>query len=386
MSTFTSNKGFILQLTGENPNTWGTLLNNDIFSPLDTMIGGQLSLSVAGSSNVTLNAAQAQNGSYIFTGALTGSIQVIWPATQANGLFFITNSTTGAFTLTVIPSGGAGVAISQGAVQVPVWNNGSTMTAIYGSPSIGAGPRSYLAGLTLSNDGVTPNSVLDIAAGTCADSTNTVSISLGVFTKTTGGSWTAGSGAIGMGTGLTIANSTWYHVFAIINAGAADIYFDTSVTASNKPSGTTAFRRLGSFLTDTSAHIVAFSQNGNEFLWLVPSADATSVGITTSASNQGLGVPAGIVVNALFRASFIATSAADTGLLISSLSEGNNAAGNPNNSLVSSYIAANSSAVTTAGAFNIRTNTSSQIRVRGTGNGSYSVATNGWIDTRGRDA
>src|SRR5258708_1490642 len=121
-------------------------------------------------------------------------------------------------------------------------------------------PRSYLAGLTLANDGVSPNTVLDIAAGTCDDSTHVVSITIAAFTKTTGGAWVAGAGQPGMGTGLTIANTTWYHVFAILNAGAPDVYFDTSVTAANSAAGTTQFRRIGSFLATGAAGILAFSQ------------------------------------------------------------------------------------------------------------------------------
>ena len=68
--------------------------------------------------------------------------------------------------------------------------------------------RSLLAGLTLSNDSGTPNSVLDIAAGACADSTNAVPIIGTAFTKSTAGSWVAGTGNNGMGSGLSVAPST----------------------------------------------------------------------------------------------------------------------------------------------------------------------------------
>jgi len=85
-------------------------------------------------------------------------------------------------------------------------------------------PRSYLAGLILSNDGTSPNTVLDISAGQCVDSTNAFVINLAAFTKSTGGSWAAGSGSNGMGTGLTIANSTWYHVFAIIKGQSGRLF------------------------------------------------------------------------------------------------------------------------------------------------------------------
>lgn len=159
-------------------------------------------------------------------------------------------------------------------------------------------PENYISGYILSNDSTSPNTVLDIAAGQASDSTNAVSILLAsAFTKSTGGSWASGSGNPGMGTGLSIAANTWYHVFAIINAGATDVYFDTSVGAANAPSGTTAFRRIGSFLTNSSAQINRFTQNGSWFSWSAPvdgystSSAPTSLTLVTLA-----GVPTGINV------------------------------------------------------------------------------------------
>lgn len=72
----------------------------------------KLSLSVAGSSNVTLTAGQAANQIFIFTGALTGNIQVIFP--QSAKTFVVENSTSGAYTLTVIMPSGTGIAVPQG--------------------------------------------------------------------------------------------------------------------------------------------------------------------------------------------------------------------------------------------------------------------------------
>jgi hypothetical protein len=102
----------LLAQTGGDVGTWGQKLNNDVFSILDNNLGGNLTLSVAGGINVTLTAAQAENLYYNFTGVLTGSIDVIWPT--GAGFYVVNNATTGAFTLTAMPTGGAGVAIPQG--------------------------------------------------------------------------------------------------------------------------------------------------------------------------------------------------------------------------------------------------------------------------------
>jgi len=80
---------------------------------------------------------------------------------------------------------------------------------------------SALGGLTTSRASAT---TLTVAAGKCNDSTNTSGSTIYLpsgMTKSTAGAWASGNNSNGMGNGLTIANSTWYHVFAIINAGVA---------------------------------------------------------------------------------------------------------------------------------------------------------------------
>jgi hypothetical protein len=72
--------------------------------------------SVAGSSDVTLTASEAANSVLEFTGALTGNISVIVPTAVAR--FYVFNSTSGAFTLTVKTAAGTGIAVTQGTRQI----------------------------------------------------------------------------------------------------------------------------------------------------------------------------------------------------------------------------------------------------------------------------
>jgi len=88
----------------ENPADAHTLLNR--------LTMGEVEVSVAGGSNVTLTDQQAQYDCIVFSGALTASIDVIVPA-EAKG-WDMQNATSGAFTLTIKKSGGTGVAITQG--------------------------------------------------------------------------------------------------------------------------------------------------------------------------------------------------------------------------------------------------------------------------------
>jgi hypothetical protein len=118
-STYTDSLKLELMATGANANTWGNNTNTNL-QTIDAFGAGYLAKSVAGSSNVTLTSnnadptAEASKKVIEFTGTLTGNIYVFIPAVENNYIFF--NNTSGAFTLTVAPTGHAanGVAIVQG--------------------------------------------------------------------------------------------------------------------------------------------------------------------------------------------------------------------------------------------------------------------------------
>jgi hypothetical protein len=165
----------------------------------------------------------------------------------------------------------------------------------------------YINGFALSNDPTLPSSVVDIAPGFASDSLNATMINGTTFAKSTSAAWTAGTTASGMGVGLIIAPITWYHVFAIIVAGAFDVYFDTSLTATNAPAGTTAFRYIGSFLTDSSAHILPFTQIGQKVLWGQAHLDVTS-GTAATETAVTITVPPGMVTFPILNMNVTTTS------------------------------------------------------------------------------
>lgn len=301
-----------------------------------------------------------------------------------NGVNSNITQLTGLTTPLTVAQGGTGLGtLTSGAF---VLGNGTSTPTFFGS--ISACFRSFLAGLTLSNDGSTPNSVLDIAAGSCIDSTNSAMITLGAFTKSTAGSWAAGTGSNGMGTGLTISASTWYHVFAIINAGAADAYFDTSVTAANAPTSTTVFRRIGSFKTDGSSHIIAFVQHGDSFNWSAPVADISANNPGTSAVLRTLSVAPGVIVSAIVMAEIgNGGTGGNTHLYLSDPAT-NDVAASGTFTLVSRSIAATGGVIESASYAQIFTNTSAQIRSRldfSDGSVTLYINTLGWIDSRGKN-
>jgi hypothetical protein len=160
------------------------------------------------------------------------------------------------------------------------------------------------------------------------------------------------------------------------DTGVVDELCSTSATAPTMPTNYTKKRRIGSFKTNSSSQILAFSQLGDEFLWKTSVGDVNGVSISTTALTPTLTVPTGVKVNALFRASL--TSSVQGILMFTSPDENDQAPGAPNNDMVAPI------ADFTAGRFNVRTNTSAQIRARAFANSQYWIGTFGWIDTRGR--
>lgn len=262
--------------------------------------------------------------------------------------------------------------ISTGGVSIP--NGGLT---VYGTSLFGY-LSGYLAGMGLSNDVSSPNTVIDIEPGVATDSGNVSSIVSGPFTKATTGAWALGSGAPGMGNGLTITASTWYHVFAILNAGLADVYFDTSVTGVNAPGGTTAFRRIGSIKTDGAANILPFLQLANEFIWSNSMLDVN--GDTTLSNSRKFytlgSVPPGVFsmarVQIVFSNSIGSAFAGVSSPAVSSLAAATVGNPGPGTSGVAQVL--------------VRTNQSQQVAAQGNigSDNTITFFTDGWIDDLGR--
>jgi len=188
MSTYTPNLNLQLQATGENSNTWGEILNTNVFTPIDTALGGAYAANVAGNSDVTLSAANALNLVHNLSGVLTGSISYIFPSGVGRTLI-INNATTGAYTVTVKSSGGTGVAVPQG-VRSIVNIDPSNNTAYI--------PNGYLA---------TALAAGDVFIGNGGGVATSQAIS-GAFTLNTAGVATLGTGVVLSGGGdLCFGNS-----------------------------------------------------------------------------------------------------------------------------------------------------------------------------------
>lgn len=93
----TPNKGYSVPTPGTESGTWGSDLNTNTFATIDLNLGGTVTVTVAGT-NVTLSAAQAQNGIIRVVGVMTAALIVFIPYP---GIYVLQNATNGAFMLYV---------------------------------------------------------------------------------------------------------------------------------------------------------------------------------------------------------------------------------------------------------------------------------------------
>lgn len=173
--------------------------------------------------------------------------------------------------------------------------------------------------LALSNNVSDSNNDIDIAAGTCMDSTYTYCLTLDSgITKRLDANWSSGTGNGGLDTGAK-AVSTTYHVFIIRKDSdeSCDILFSTSVSSPSMPVGYTYKRRIGSVITNASGNIIQFKHYWQikTYKWESPieDYDAYPVGLTTV--NLPLTVPSGIRCEALVLLSAEALSSNNAGML-----------------------------------------------------------------------
>ena len=213
----------------------------------------------------------------------------------------VTCATPGGGTVTSITPG-AGVSSSQtSSSATPITTTGTLYLDCSYLPA-------FMGGLTLSNDGTSPNTVIDVAAGSACDGTNAVAMKIAAFTKTLG-AWTAGSGNGCLDTG-TVANATWYALFLIKNttSGTTDILCSITPSGPTMPSGYSYSRWIGSIITcDTavcasaSTNIAQFKQVGNVVYWATAPLDVNTSSLTTSAALETLHTPFGFKTEPLCR-------------------------------------------------------------------------------------
>jgi hypothetical protein len=139
------------------------------FGQASTFVFDYTSIAVAGTGNYTLTGSELNRIAYNFTGILTGNRVIIVPATVQQ--YWVSNATTGAFTLTVKTSAGTGIAVAQGARAI-LYSDGTNVvnadTSTISTPiSIAdGGTGATTAGAALINLGGTTTGIAVFTAAT----------------------------------------------------------------------------------------------------------------------------------------------------------------------------------------------------------------------------
>jgi hypothetical protein len=115
-STYTNRLGLEKQTDGENPNSWGTILNTNVIDLIDDAIAGYEIVSVSGT-GITLTdnngtADQSRNAALEFAGTLTANVTITIPSEEKT--YFVRENTTGSFAVQMKTVGGTALNLVQG--------------------------------------------------------------------------------------------------------------------------------------------------------------------------------------------------------------------------------------------------------------------------------
>ena len=115
-STYTDRLGLEKQGDGENPNSWGTILNTNVIDLIDDAIAGYEIVSVS-STGITLSdnngsTDQSRNAALEFAGTLTANVTITIPDEEKT--YFIRENTTGSFAVQMKTVGGTALNLVQG--------------------------------------------------------------------------------------------------------------------------------------------------------------------------------------------------------------------------------------------------------------------------------
>lgn len=114
-SSYTSRIRLEKQADGENPNSWGLILNQNVIDLVDEAIAGYTVVSVS-SIPVSLTSNdgstdQARNMSLEIAGTLTADVTITVPSQEK--LYFIRENTTGSFVTKIKTAGGTATELTQ---------------------------------------------------------------------------------------------------------------------------------------------------------------------------------------------------------------------------------------------------------------------------------
>lgn len=172
-STYTTRVRLEKQGDGENPNSWGTILNQNVIDLVDDAVAGYTVVSVS-SVPITLTTNdgtpdQSRAAALDFSGTLTADVTITLPSVSKT--YFVRENTSGSFAVILKTVGGSGLTLTQ-SQNTFVACNGTEIYQIEDATSV----ASFTAN-TFTATSITA-SVVDIAASLSATDINATTVSV----------------------------------------------------------------------------------------------------------------------------------------------------------------------------------------------------------------
>ena len=128
-STFTSRIRLEKQGDGENPNSWGLILNQNVIDMVDEAVAGMVTVTCS-SAEIALSTANgasdtARNAAITLVGTLTANVTVALPALEKT--YFVKNGTSGDFNILLKAGTGTAVTATGQGVSMMVATDGTTV-------------------------------------------------------------------------------------------------------------------------------------------------------------------------------------------------------------------------------------------------------------------
>lgn len=248
-------------------------------------------------------------------------------------------------------------------------------------------PRSYLAGLALSNNVTDATNDIDIAAGICRSAANANDLTLPAanvkqidvaFSEYV----SIGTASGGRASADNLTGAKWFNVFLIGGAGKNDQGFFATSASPTLPSGFTYSRRIGSVYWTGSA-IKSFTQTGDTVHWTSPPLDVNVSNLAGTTTAYTLTTPTGFKCLAILNIA-VGDSTGAIRVYIHSPDNADEAASATAAPLSTSWVVVTTA--TSTGPAQIMTGTASNIRAVSNDTATtLAIATLGYIDRRGRD-
>lgn len=296
-STYSDRLRLEKQADGENPNSWGQILNENVIELIDEAIASYTVVSVS-STGVTLSEAngttdQSRSAALEFAGTLTANVTITIPSEEK--LYFVRENTSGSFGIQLKTASGTALTVTQQS-NIYVACNGTDLYAITNPTSV---------------DDFTINELTVVSAATingsfAAQQVSSTGLTTGVVSATSA-VFTGQVSSSGITTGHVSSSGI---TTGVVSATSA--IFTGAVTANSVVASVATF---GSGITTSIVSATSAVFTGQVSAGGITTGQVSSTGITTGVVSATSGIFTGVVSASEFDAttgSFSGTVSATT--------------------------------------------------------------------------